>query len=262
MTKRRLVGGSIFKNSTGLTIMEAKDGNLVSGAAEKNNWHGKEGGVKEFNYEGKKEEIISEESYLSFRATAADYTNEMDESDKRGNIIKTHIVVRQFAVGNLELYSKTTQGDGTISEKLIDTYRAVSGPGLNGLIPDSPLDGYVYGKPVITPANVEARFLYETNDKFSFKMRMIPDRVGGREALLIHSTKKYYITNKQTKYNNPVLEGSTDGCIGLCGGPEESHRFYDKMVNYFGEGHSIIKVKVKIDKNANTKTQLKFKAHY
>lgn len=51
MSKKRFVGGSISKNSTGLTVLEARGGHFNEGAANSNNWHGAEKGISEYNYE-------------------------------------------------------------------------------------------------------------------------------------------------------------------------------------------------------------------
>jgi hypothetical protein len=89
-------------------------------------------------------------------------------------------------------------------------------------------------------------------------MRMTKDKVGERNALLIHPTKQFKTPVKNNL--DPLAEGlpgTTDGCIGLCGGPEEAQRFFYKMKDYFKSGNKTIKVKVKIQGNKNVKVQLK-----
>ena len=168
--------------------------------------------------------------------------------------------VNQYGIGILVLKNKKTK------EK-IDSYDAVSGPGSNGLLPNSDTqekDGYQYTKPQLTPKDAFMRKRYESNDGFSFKMKMntkdfkLP--VGDRDNLHIHPTNRFnkLLLNKFDPTARP-LTGVTDGCIGLCGSADEAHRFYDKMIEYFNKGNKTIRVIVSINGNKNVNNKPKKK---
>ena len=148
------------------------------------------------------------------------------------------------------------QGIGTLSiiedETEVASFNAISGPGINGLLPN--------GKYHATKLTMDPDFPDE--EGLSYKICLDPVdalAVGfARSGLRIHPVQHYWsgTVNGERQYRT----SPTDGCIGLVG-HINARPFLELMQSYFQQ-HNSIDLEVDIVDNANVKIQLGNRQRY
>lgn len=170
--------------------------------------------------------------HLVFRGFASDRTREGK--------------VRQIGQGWLHVYD----GQGG----LMGSFRAISGSGINGLLPNGlyEVTGFVKGGDFADEAGL------------SYKLPIRPvgawARGFGRTALLIHPTMYYWARTLNGVQEFEMLE--TDGCIGLLGNAHAGP--FRKLVSTFfaNARPDAMRLEVAIAGNAQVLRQLGDRAHY
>ena len=152
--------------------------------------------------------------------------------------------IRQQGIGTLSILDE----DGAE----VAGFDAISGPGINGLLPNG-----------IYKAN-KLTFDADFPDEEGLSYKICLDPVGplalgfARSGLRIHPVQHYWsgTVNGERQYTT----SPTDGCIGLVG-HSNAKPFLDLMRSYFQQ-HSSIDLEVDIVNNANVKIQLKDRENY
>jgi len=228
MSKTRLVLGSIFKTSTGLTTIEVTDGSFISNAATSNIWHGEKGGITEHDYEARARElddIVNVEMFLSFANGSAKIWKDF----KNEGILHTNNQYTDNAT--LRIYTKV--GD---TENDLWSGSATSGFFQNGLLPN----GNYLGR------DLDKSSPFEDEQGFKFRLWIDPieetKKGYNRTAIQIHSlhnaiSYKKIIGGKEVRHDGS--KNYTNGCIGITSGHESIIKFYDLLNTYMTKGKRI-----------------------
>jgi len=276
MSKTRLVLGSIFKTSTGLTTIEVTDGSFISNAATSNIWHGEKGGITEHDYvkddkaeKGEDSELktyflhfIGQAEYKSVKEFSVDWkwTGKMIPTLTQICIGKLYIRKGVINSDHLEhLITEPVAMDDFKNELIFD---ALSGSAGNGLLPNGIYNLSIKLNPhklklkegihllngVKTNVYEEDKFSnnYKSDETgMSFKIALSPELQGfglkvgiPRDNLLIH----------------PIHTDSTDGCVGLSGGNIECLRFWSNYM-LITKRQPKLKLYVTIDNNNNVSSK-------
>ncbi|MEI6946197.1 hypothetical protein V9K67_03275 [Paraflavisolibacter sp. H34] len=169
-------------------------------------------------------------------------------------------VIRQIGQGTLAIIQ--TNADG--SQETIAEYDALSGPQINGLLPDA---HYHALPPVASNFLTEGEHPDKKGNeptRLGYKMPLsyVADednvkRPFKRFALLIHPVPGTEWVQKKYFPNN-----WTEGCIGLIG-HAANEDFYKRMKDYFKKTkRKHIPLEVDVESNANVRTQLGAREHY
>jgi len=152
--------------------------------------------------------------------------------------------IRQQGIGSLSILEE----DG--SE--VATFDAISGPGINGLLPNGK---YRASRPIM-----DQNFPDENGLSYKIPLQPVGNLAAGfgRSGLLIHPTQRNWtgVENGEPRYQ----VCPTDGCVGLVG-HYNAQSFLDAIQPYFDE-HGSIDLEVDIVDNANVKIQLGSRLRY
>jgi len=244
MAKKRIVGGAITKNSTGLTTIEVTGGHFKANAAEKNNWHGEEDGIKEFNYQRKdKEKVEVLQMYYDGKEILETWdTYTYDQLDKKvtgygtmpdgkGWYKKNPNDPRYtyFPKPDAKPVLTTQLVKGTLHFKDDDIeycFDANSGYQQNGAIPDGDYTMQNYRK------RSEPKFSIDGNN-YGFTVDLTPD-------LDVNTGKPF--TDRKSIEAHPTTK-LTHGCVGILGLAQQKqfNEMYQKLSNKYKK----IKLKAK-----------------
>lgn len=173
---------------------------------------------------------------------------------------------RQMCFGQLLIQDLFTNENLKDQNGIELVFEAISGPGVNGLLPNG--EYFVTSDEEIPKAPPYAGEFPDENG-FSFKMRLKPQpkfqqykSFRPRSGLLIHPIQSIYDQEpappNYTTYDkvyfgnkNPI----SDGCIGLCESWELTQKFYYLIQPYLIK-NKVIKLHVDVDGNHNLKNHI------